>query len=267
MNYVSRHFGMLFFLALVGGLAVGLMMAQRGMQVDLGAIGGVKLVLAAPAKTATRVVAPGLSTGATTPGAAAQSASPSTTPAAGQAFGLGTTGTVQSVNGNTITLTTQNGSPAKATVSDSTTYVKNATITVADIKVGDTVTVIGAAAADGSVSAQQVTVGAVTQAFGGAAALGGAGRQGAAGGQGGAASQAGAAALSGSVQKAEGNTLTVAVTGGQPTKVLVSADTRLRKTETATLADVSAGSQVTITGQTGSDGSITALAVLVGSLR
>jgi hypothetical protein len=71
----------------------------------------------------------------------------------------------------------------------------------------------------------------------------------------------------GAVQKVDGSALTVAVEGGQPTKVTIGADTRLTKTAPATLADVTSGSQVTITGQAAADGSVAALSVQIGSLR
>ena len=281
MGFVRRSFGTLFFLALICGLAIGAVMAQRGMQVDLGSIGGVKLALAAPAKTQTPLVPAGLApatsgqatTGqsrreSATPGAG-QTTAPSAAPGAAQAFGRGTSGTVQQVSGKTITITAQDGSLVKATASDTTTYVKSTTITAADIKVGDTVTVIGQSGSDGAVTAQQVTVGAITQG----AAAGGFARQGAAGGAGGAGAGgaggqfANMAIVTGSVQKVEGSVLTVAVEGGQASKVTIGADARLLKTAQATLADVTAGTQITVTGQTGADGSINAVAVQITASR
>lgn len=273
---IARHFKSLFLLALIAGLAVGAVLAQRGAKVDLGTIAGVKLVLAAPAVTPTSLVPAGLFA----PGA--QGVPGATTPATG-ATGRGTTGTVQNVEGKTISVTAQDGAVTKATVTDSTTYVKNGAITVADLKVGDAVTVLGAIGADGTITATQLTVGGAGQAA--AIGAGGFNRQGGATGQGatgsgrtggtGATTGTGATggqfanltAVSGSVQIIDGNVVTVAVDGGQPTKVILGANARLSKTAAATLADVTVGEQVTIIGQAGADGVVGAVVVQIGALR
>lgn len=268
MNIVARNFGKLFFLALIGGLAIGAVMARRGMQVDLGTIGGVKLALAAPAVTPTSLVPAGLFPGATSPAApnvtpVAGAANPGAGAAAGMAFARGTTGTVQKVDGKVISVAAQDGAPVKAAVNDSTVFVKTTTITAADIKVGDTVTIVGQAAADGALAAQQVTVGAATQvgALGGGALGRGAGATGA-GGQ-----AASLTTVAGSVQKVDGTILTVAQQNGQAVNVTLGPSARLQKSEQGTLADVTVGAQVTITGQAGSDGVVDAVMVQIGALR
>lgn len=289
---IARHFRTLFLLALIGGLAVGAVLAQRGAKVDLGTFAGVKLVLAAPAVTPTSQVPAGLFA----PGAGTQQAAPGAAAAATGATGRGTTGTVQSVVGKSISVTAQDGTVTKAAVTDSTTYAKNSAITVADLKVGDVVTVLGAAAADGTITATQLTLGGAGQAA--AIGAGGFNRQGGAGGQGGtgqgttgqggtgggrtggsggtgATTGTGASggqfgnltAISGSVQTIDGSVVTVAVSGGQPTKVVLGANARLSKTAAATLADVTVGEQVTIVGQAGADGVVAAVLVQIAALR
>jgi Cu/Ag efflux protein CusF len=279
VSIIARNFRKLFFLALVGGLALGAVMARRGMQVDLGTIGGVQLVLAAPAVTKTPAVPAGsFPTGATSLSASGQPATAAATPAAGVASGRPATGTVQKVDGKTISVTAQDGTVTNATVSDTTTYVKDGAITLADIKIGDTVTAVGQAGSDGAITATQVTVGAVGQASalgaggftrqggagsGGASgqgATGGTGRAGAAGGQ-----SANVSVVTGAVQKSDGTTLTVAVEGGQLTKVTLGANGRVQQMSAGTLADVTAGSQVTIAGQAGTDGTIAATVVQISA--
>lgn len=60
MNIVARHFGKLFLLAVVGGLIVGVVLARRGIDIDLGTYGGINLTLAAPPTTPTPLVPPEL---------------------------------------------------------------------------------------------------------------------------------------------------------------------------------------------------------------
>jgi hypothetical protein len=185
-------------------------------------------------------------------------------------------GTVAKVEGSTITVTEQDGTVTKAVVSSNTTYVKDSTLTVADIKVGDTVTAIGQAGSDGTIAAVQLTDGNVAQTAGAFVRQGATGRNaGGQGGQGGAATGgartggagqfANASTVTGTVQKIDGQTLTVAEQNGQTVTVTIGTNTRLRKAASAALADVTAGAQVTIVGQTGSDGSITATIVTISA--
>jgi len=63
----------------------------------------------------------------------------------------------------------------------------------------------------------------------------------------------------------DSGSMTVAELGGRTITVTLDATTRLRKTMAVTLADVAAGDQVTIAGQTAADGSITATTVQISS--
>ncbi len=279
---IARHFRTLFLLALIGGLAVGAVLAQRGAKVDLGTIAGVKLVLAAPAVTPTSQVPAGLFA-AGAQGTGGQQAAPAAAAATAAAAGRGATGTVQKVEGKIISVTAQDGAVTKAAVTDSTTYVKNGAISVADLKVGDAVMVLGAVAADGTITATQLIQGSAAQTA--AAGAGGFSRQSGATGQGATGSGrtggtgpttgtgatggqfANLTTMSGSVLKIDGSVVTVAVDGGQPTKVVLGANARLSKTAAATLADVTVGEQVTIVGQAGADGVVAAVAVQIGALR
>jgi len=74
------------------------------------------------------------------------------------AFGDTTTGVVESISDNVITLRTQGGS-TKVQVSDSTTFRKLAAGTTADLQAGQSVTVVGAAGSDGTIAATLVLAG------------------------------------------------------------------------------------------------------------
>jgi hypothetical protein len=79
----------------------------------------------------------------------------------GAAFGGGASGTVGSVSSSQMTITTQSGSSRIVLLTPTTTVteVTAATKTATDITNGETVTVIGTANPDGSVTATQVIIG------------------------------------------------------------------------------------------------------------
>jgi len=297
VNVITRNFGTLVILAIVGGAAAGVVMARKSVQVDLGTVAGHKLALTTASKTPTgpQIITGTSGLGAVTgaPSAAAGGAAiaggapPAGAGNAAAAFGGGlglarpTTGTVDKVDGKVITVIGSDGTTVKATVGATTTISSNAVITVADLKVGDAVTVVGLEASDASViTATQVTVGAGSQAAplagsrpGGAGVAAGAGVTGTTGGgrQGGTGAASGAfaniAVVSGAIQKINGNTLTVKTETGETATIAVAPDTRIRKVTTATLPDITYGAQVTIVGQPGADGTVAALSVQLGSLR
>ncbi len=76
----------------------------------------------------------------------------------GAGFG-GTAGTVQSVNGNTITITDASGQTHTITFDASTTITKSDTATAADITPGQNIVVRGSQATDGSTTARAITIG------------------------------------------------------------------------------------------------------------
>ena len=82
--------------------------------------------------------------------------------AAGGGF---TAGTIESVDGDTITLKLTDGSTVKVTSSDSTTVTKSDSASVSDLKKGETITVVGTKDSSGNVTATTVTEG--QRAFGG----------------------------------------------------------------------------------------------------
>lgn len=303
MSFLTRNYGKLFMLVLIVGLVAGAVMARRGVQLDLGTVGGHKLALTTTASAKSAAAAASAAgtqggfpaagansfpaTGANGSPSGAGQAITATAPSGVQASGRPVSGTVQSVSGQTITLLGADGASSKATVSDATSYTKNMTVTVGDLQVGDTVTVVGQSGADGTVTAQQLTVGALTQGasgqgFGGGQRAGGAG---ATGGNGGTATSGGnsgtggsgrganagqfanATIAAGTIQKIDGNTVTIAEQSGQTVTAAIDANTRLRKTDSAKLSDVANGEQVTVVGPAGADGTVAATLVQIGALR
>lgn len=73
--------------------------------------------------------------------------------------GGGTIGTVESVNGDTVTVKDQQGVTKTITLDANTTISKSTTGSVADITTGETIIVRGTANSDGSTTAQNVTIG------------------------------------------------------------------------------------------------------------
>ncbi|MFB7943866.1 hypothetical protein ACFC6L_03005 [Kitasatospora phosalacinea] len=102
----------------------------------------------------------------------------------GGAAGGFTRGTVKSVEGGTVYLTTADGSTVKVTTGDSTKVTTTKEGKVGDLQPGQTVTVTGSKAEDGSYSATQLTEGNAMGGFGG---RGGTGATGGTGGNGGGA--------------------------------------------------------------------------------
>ncbi len=83
----------------------------------------------------------------------------------GDAAGGFTAGTIESIDGGTITLKLTDGSTVKVTSSDSTTVTTTDTASVSDLKKGETITVVGTKDASGNVTATAVTEG--ERGFGG----------------------------------------------------------------------------------------------------
>ena len=73
--------------------------------------------------------------------------------------GGGTAGTVQSVNGNTITITDAQGQTKTITLQSTTTITKSTTGSPSDITTGETIIVRGTANSDGSTNATSVNIG------------------------------------------------------------------------------------------------------------
>ncbi len=73
---------------------------------------------------------------------------------------------------------------------------------------------------------------------------------------------AGRGGLTGTVDKIEGNTVTITTAQG-PLQATLSGDTTVRKTTVGTVADLTPGLQVMVVGQRGADGTVTARSIVI----
>ncbi len=114
--------------------------------------------------------------------------------------GGATSGSVANLSGNTLYVTTAEGNTVKVMASSGTTVTKTVKSDVKAIHPGETVTITGATASDGSISAEAIRVGGsgggLGALFGGGASSSGSGG-GAGGGAKGSSSSSGAPALFG----------------------------------------------------------------------
>ncbi len=184
-------------------------------------------------------------------------------------------GPVEKVEGNLITIKAQEGS-VKVNVLDGTAIRKTVTAALTDVKAGENVVVTGERQSDGTVTASTVQLGAggagsivefqtnpgAAQGRGGDAAAGARTRGGtpAAGG----AAMMVRAMTNGTVESVEGTTMTVKTQDGS-VKVKVADGTAIRKTVSVGVGDIKPGDNLVVTGERGSDGTITASNVQVTS--
>ena len=102
---------------------------------------------------------------ATTSQAAGVFGDPASRPSGDSAFGGGglgggfTSGEITAIDGNTVTLKASDGSTVTVSTTDGTTVTTTTDASVADLGVGDTVTVIGSTDSSGTVTAQAITEG------------------------------------------------------------------------------------------------------------
>ena len=206
--------------------------------------------------------------------------------------GMGTRGTIASIDGSTITLTadlsdpggTSSGSASTSTVTVTTSSDTVVTETVAgtasDIAVGDTVRVEGTTSGTEIAAVEVHDLG--TEDLSALAGGGGGGTppsdgdmpagmtppdgmtapDGTSGGQSG---PGGGMGTVGTVTARSGSTLTVEGTDGGTYTVTLADDTSVVVARTITLSDLAVGDAITVTGTT-SDGTVAATAIRVGDL-
>lgn len=78
-----------------------------------------------------------------------------------------TFGQIESIDGNTLSVTDRNGNPVTVQVTDTTLIEKNASVSVSDLAAGDTVIISGSDNSDGSITARSVQVAPAGRFFGG----------------------------------------------------------------------------------------------------
>lgn len=189
---------------------------------------------------------------------------PGTTPQGGPGVGgRGNTGTVSKIEGNIITLTTSTGILSVKT-SDITIVEKMIKGSLADISAGENIMVTGQRNADGSIAAANITIIPVLTSGGQPGAF--PGGQGASGGPpaGGAGGGFGGRRTIGTVDKIEGNVITLNTPAGA-ISVQVSDSTTIDKTVKGSLTDIAAGETITASGQRDADGSVEATIISIVS--
>lgn len=188
-----------------------------------------------------------------------------------------TTGTIQSVSNNTLQVTNLQGKNVQVTVTGTTVFTRQATVTAADLKTGSLVTVIVKQNADNTYSALSVSVRTSLTGLGqggvrnGAKPCGGQRRGTGTGGFGGPGFGSGTPGASGSgtslqtingtVSSISGNSLMVTDTNGNDFAVTLTPTTRMMQQQTAAISDLQIGQAVAITGSANSQGVVTASSV------
>jgi uncharacterized lipoprotein NlpE involved in copper resistance len=181
------------------------------------------------------------------------------------------TGTIQSVSNNSLLVANLQGKDVQVTFTSATIFVRQATLTPADLKAGMPVTVTVKQNADNTYSALTVSLrnsqtrqGGFTNgsrlcsaqfprrtgtpgAFGGRGSGGGQSRQ----------------TINGTLSQINGNALTVTDTSGNDFTVTLTATTRMTAQQTISASDLHSGEAVTITGTTNSQGVISASSVSI----
>jgi hypothetical protein len=182
----------------------------------------------------------------------------------GPGAGRGNAGTIASIDGTTITLTTQTGT-TKVIASANTTVSLSVAGALGDIKTGDHVVVTGAASG-ATVAADRI----VDTGTNGTSGLGGPG-VGPRGGPGGTPPAGGPRGnggfVTGTVASIDATSLTITAPDGTTTNVTTTSSTQVSTEKTGGLQDLATGDQVTVSGTIASDGTVTAKAIRQGGMR
>ena len=190
---------------------------------------------------------------------------------------MGTSGAIASIDGTTLTLTTQSGT-AKVTTSSSTTVTKSVAGSLRDVAVGDTIMVRGTSSGTDAVTATAITdQGKAASASGGLApgappggqsgGPSGAPPSGQSGGPPGAApgGATGPGGTVGTVTAIDGSTITVtSMMGGTEVTITTTAATTVSIAQTSSLSALTTGEQVRVIGTTDSAGTVAATRIIEG---
>jgi hypothetical protein len=209
------------------------------------------------------------SASATTSGATAN------TPTTTKACPTVTTGSIQSISNNGLSITNLQGNNVQAIFTSNTTIIRQAALTSKDLKTGMLVTVTVIQNADGSYSARAVNVrnsltnqgGAIRgsglcsgQRRRGTGTFGGPGFGSGTPGTGGASNRQ---IINGTVSQISGSSLTVTDTSSNDFTVSLTTTTRISTQQAVTGSDLHVGESVMITGSANSQGVINASSVSI----
>ncbi|HEU5001415.1 MAG TPA: DUF5666 domain-containing protein [Actinomycetota bacterium] len=222
-----------------------------------------------------------LAFGAVACGGAAKTAAstPSPTPSTrARGRGAGVAGTVASVKGGTIVVNLRAGGSATVDTSSSTVVMKTVTTTVSALTPSTAVLVTGPMNADGTYTANAITITPAGGAggFGGFGGGGGGGFGGFGGGgsgafsprpgaSGGPGAGRGRAAV-GTVTNVNGADVFIQTAAGATVEAVTSASTVVSETQTGALSDLTPGSTITVVGARGSTGAYAATRIIIGNL-
>jgi hypothetical protein len=199
--------------------------------------------------------------------ATTSSVTTTTTPTTTKACLSVTTGTIQSISNNNLQVTSLQGKKVQVMVTSATMFIRQATLTAADLKTGLLVTIMVKQNADNTYSALTVSVRtSLTRqgSFGsgnGATLCSGQRRGFGSGTPGAFSGGTNRQTINGTVSQINGNSLTVTDTSGNDFTVTVTATTRMTEQQSVTASDLQTGEAVTITGSANSQGVITASSV------
>ena len=173
----------------------------------------------------------------------------------------GASGTLADINGDTLTLTTQQGQ-VTVNISSDTTIEKTVVGTVSDLSQGDFVTFSGTTDSTGNVNATLIMMrpqsqqgqsppttgsgGTFTRPNGGSTSGGNTGRQ----------------FTIGTISGINGNSLTVTTAQGQVT-VSIGSNTVIQNTVSGTVSDLQTGVSLTVVGPTDSSGNVDATSISI----
>lgn len=185
-------------------------------------------------------------------------------------------GTLQNINGNTLTITNLQGQTVTATYSSTTRFARQTAVTPDNLKEGGFVAVQVSKQPDNTYAALRITVTNRANFPGNGQngqrrnnnnnnngcprptrpANGGGNGNGGAGGTG--ANGNGTRGVTGTLGQVNGTTITVTEANGSDFTVTVTKDTQIVQTVQATSADLKTGTPITLTGQANSQGTIVA---------
>lgn len=214
--------------------------------------------------------------------ATSSASSTSTTPTTTTACPAVTTGTIESVNGTTLQISSLQGQSVQATLTSKTTISQQQTLKPTDIQTGSPVSVMVKQNADNTYSALTVTIRNPQVAGGGFGGFGGFrrgggttgacsarrgprgnGTPGAFGGNGGPGAGQARQTISGTVSQIKATSLTLTDANSNDYTVALTSTTRISTQQVITASSLHNGEAVAITGSASGTGSITATNVSV----
>ena len=191
-------------------------------------------------------------------------------------------GTLQNINGNTLTIMNQQGKSVTATYSSTTRFTRQTAVTVSTLQEGGFIAVQVSKQPDNTYAATRITVTNRTNFQGNGQqngqqrrnnnnnngcprpnrpANGGGNGNGGNGGNG--ANANGTRGVTGTIGQINGSAVTVTEASGSDFTVTVTKDTQIVQTVQATSADLKTGTPITLTGQADSQGTIAAQNILI----